>query len=203
LPKSRLLAVSDIHGHQDALNQLLQQADYDPSSDRLILLGDYINADDESSYGTLDQIRQLVSQGAIALLGNQELRLAKPRNGELRFPKHWSWLSSLPLYTIQDHFLLVHAGIRPGIPLERQSVRDLTEIRDDFIRSKAERFGELGRYTIVFGHTPTHRLGTPPGKLWYGDNRIGIDTGAKHGHRLTLVNLHEGISYGCSTAPAL
>ena len=38
----RILAISDIHGQADALERLLVHANYHPSKDRLVLLGDYI-----------------------------------------------------------------------------------------------------------------------------------------------------------------
>ena len=71
------------------------------------------------------------------------------------------------LLTMGD-LVFVHAGIRPGIKLEEQSVFDLRWIRDPFLHSR----GEAGR-TVVHGHTPT-RSGWPeirPG-------RVNLDTGA-------------------------
>jgi serine/threonine protein phosphatase 1 len=63
-------------------------------------------------------------------------------------------------------FLFVHAGIRPGIPIEQQDVNDLIWIRDEFLDStrKHERF-------VVHGHTPV-----PHPDIRH--NRINIDTGA-------------------------
>lgn len=61
-------------------------------------------------------------------------------------------------------FLFVHAGIRPGVPIERQDINDLIWIRDEFLDStrKHERF-------VVHGHTPV-----PHPDIRH--NRINIDT---------------------------
>lgn len=84
-------------------------------------------------------------------------------------------------------YLFVHAGIRPDVPLHQQSVADLTEIREPFFQSRL-----TTEYTVVFGHTPTYKLGVEPGGIWIEKGRIGIDTGAKHGYRLTLLDLTGG-----------
>jgi len=191
----RLLAVSDIHGHGEGLLLLLREAGYDPRRDRLFLLGDYVDAD-PSTRSTLEIVHSLARQGAVALPGNLEVQLLRndwtDAPGDVR-----AWLGSLPYYATEDEFLFVHAGIRRGLPPERQSIADMTEIREEFWAHAPE----AGR-TVVFGHTPTFKLGAEPGSLWLAPGRIGIDTGAKHGHRLTLLDLRGDVAYSCSTAPA-
>jgi len=63
-------------------------------------------------------------------------------------------------------YLFVHAGIRPGVPIEQQSLDDLRWIREDFLEK--ERSDGL---VVVHGHTIVTRPEERPG-------RIGIDTGA-------------------------
>lgn len=198
IPPSRLLAISDIHGCEPGLRRLLAAVDYDPARDRLMLLGDYIDADHPHTFGTLRYIRALAEQGACALLGNHELKWLRRFDRE-RSPAQeaaeWSdWIRGLPRYRTEDGYLFVHAGIRPGIGIRGQTLADLTEIREDFLNNATGT-----EYTVVFGHTPTFKLGAPPGKLWFGEGKIGIDTGAKHGHRLTLFDVHKRIGYWCST----
>lgn len=192
--RSRLLVISDIHGYGKLLQQLLQDAEYEPKRDRLLMLGDYIVVSNPKTYGTLELVRKLVEQGARALPGNHEFlfkaRLARLKVRNLALARSADWISRLPLYIKEDGYLFVHAGIRPGKPLRRQTRRDLTEIREGFLKAPIN----IG-LTIVFGHTPTFKLGARPGHIWRGNGRIGIDTGAKHGHRLTLLDLHNGISY--------
>ena len=88
------------------------------------------------------------------------------------------WLSSLPFcYRLGDYYF-VHAGVRPGIPLESQSERDQLWIRDEFTKS-----ARVHGATIVHGHTVT-----PQGPA-IADNRIGLDTGAYKTGRLTALGL--------------
>jgi serine/threonine protein phosphatase 1 len=72
-------------------------------------------------------------------------------------------------------FLFVHAGVRPGIPLEKQKEEDLLWIRDEFLSSD-KNFGKF----IVHGHTPVSKPDIRP-------NRINIDTGAYATGILTLL----------------
>ena len=62
-------------------------------------------------------------------------------------------------------FFFVHAGVRPGVPLEAQSEHDLLWIRDDFLNYNGD-FGKI----IIHGHTPVLKPDVHP-------NRINIDTG--------------------------
>ena len=199
---SRLLVISDIHGHHEAMLRLLHEARYTPFKDRLYLLGDYIDADNPGTWYTLNKIRPLVKNGARALLGNQELKLiASLRKRRYRSKQlKWKWLRKLPLYMLDEGLLFVHAGLRPGIPLLEQTGRDLTEIREAFYTQPAEMMMLTERcHTIIFGHTPTFKMGAKPGHVWYKEHLIAIDTGAKHHYRLTLLDLSNGLAYSCAT----
>jgi len=72
-------------------------------------------------------------------------------------------------------FLFVHAGIKPGVPLDQQQEEDLLWIRDDFLLCEED----FGKY-IVHGHTPVRE---PDMR----HNRINIDTGAYATGKLTCV----------------
>jgi len=91
--------------------------------------------------------------------------------------EHFKFLASLKTSIMTGKHFLCHAGVRPGIPLERQSVEDLLWIRDEFLNSTAD-FGRI----VVHGHTPSKRPEVLP-------NRINIDTGAFATGRLTCVVL--------------
>ena len=90
---------------------------------------------------------------------------------------HLEFLSSLKTSASSKSFFLCHAGVRPGIPLERQNTGDLLWIRGEFLNSRLN-FGKR----VVHGHTPTER----PEVL---ANRINIDTGAYMTGRLTCLVL--------------
>jgi len=97
---------------------------------------------------------------------------------------HLAFFSSLQMMLHWGDFLLVHAGIRPGVALAAQHSEDLLWIREEFL----EHPHDLGQ-TVVFGHTPHRRVvvGLP--------YRIGIDTGCVYGGALSCVVLPEGHVY--------
>lgn len=74
-------------------------------------------------------------------------------------------------------YLFVHAGIRPGLPVEQQSQADLRWIREPFLSEETEH-----GFVVVHGHTIT----TVPE---IRENRIGIDTGAYRSGVLTALAL--------------
>lgn len=96
-------------------------------------------------------------------------------------PEHRAFLEKLAPSHVEGDYLFVHAGVRPGIPLEDQQERDLLWIRDEFIRDRSDH-GKV----VVHGHSVTDR---PDVRR----NRIGIDTGAYATGRLTCLVL-EGAS---------
>jgi serine/threonine protein phosphatase 1 len=90
---------------------------------------------------------------------------------------HLRFFRELELYLQQDDYLFVHAGVRWGVPIEKQVEQDLLWIRKDFLE-----VDEAMDYVIVHGHTPAERP-------FLGDGRIGIDTGAYATGVLTAVRL--------------
>lgn len=72
-------------------------------------------------------------------------------------------------------YLFVHAGIRPGIPLEEQSLADLRWIREPFLSDTRDH-----GMTVVHGHTISETVQEV-------GSRIGIDTGAFAKGRLTAL----------------
>jgi serine/threonine protein phosphatase 1 len=95
-----------------------------------------------------------------------------------RFPKHHrGFLETLKVSASIGDYFFCHAGIRPGVALDRQNRDDLLNIREPFLSSTAEH-GKL----IVHGHTPAVTPEIRP-------NRIGIDTGAYATGRLTCLVL--------------
>ncbi|UCH74183.1 MAG: serine/threonine protein phosphatase [Rhodospirillales bacterium] len=90
---------------------------------------------------------------------------------------HRRFFEALTLYHVEGDYLFVHAGVRPGRPIDAQSPADLLWIRDDFLDSETDH----GRI-VVHGHTPRDAVEIRP-------NRIGIDTGAVYGGRLTALVL--------------
>jgi serine/threonine protein phosphatase 1 len=88
-----------------------------------------------------------------------------------------AFLSSFEQMVRLGDYVFVHAGVRPDLPLDRQTIEDCRWIREPFL-SHAGDFGGM----IVHGHTITD---APE----FMSNRIGIDTGAYQSGRLTAIGL--------------
>lgn len=91
---------------------------------------------------------------------------------------HLGFLRDLAMHHRLGGYLFVHAGLKPGVPLERQSPDDLLRIRRSFLDSETD-FGAV----VVHGHTPV-RHGPEVHR-----NRINLDTGAVFGRELTCAVL--------------
>ena len=74
-----------------------------------------------------------------------------------------------------EDYLFVHAGIRPGVELERQKQADLRWIREPFLTDETDH-----GFVVVHGHTISSYVEERP-------NRIGIDTGAYKSGVLTAL----------------
>jgi serine/threonine protein phosphatase 1 len=93
---------------------------------------------------------------------------------------HQDFLRNLVLMHREGGYAFIHAGVRPGIPLESQARDDLLRSRQPFLYSEAD-FGAV----VVHGHTPVK---APVVR----HNRIAIDTGAVFGGKLTCAVLESG-----------
>jgi serine/threonine protein phosphatase 1 len=117
-----------------------------------------------ASYGT-DASALLAMPERTAL---QHIRHAIP-------PEHQAFLRELSDSFRFGDYLFVHAGIRPGVPLEHQSPVDLRWIRQPFLGDRRNH-GMM----VVHGHTISDAIDER-------SNRIGIDTGAFHYGVLTAL----------------
>jgi serine/threonine protein phosphatase 1 len=90
---------------------------------------------------------------------------------------HLAFMQALPLTYIAGDYLFVHAGIRPGIPLQEQRESDLLWIRQEFLE-----WAEPHEHVVVHGHSISEEVEMRA-------NRIGIDTGAFYTGVLTALVL--------------
>ena len=93
--------------------------------------------------------------------------------------RHLAFYQGMQLMHKVGDYLFVHAGIRPGVPLQEQSNEDLLWIRDDFTESAQQH-----DHVVVHGHSISKEVEFRP-------NRIGIDTGAYATGVLTCLVLEE------------
>lgn len=194
----RLLAIGDIHGCYGALEELMDKV-YLEKNDTIIFLGDYIDRGGQERE-VVEYLIELENSfpKAVFLKGNHEDMLEDYLTGkdpdlylyngglttlqsyEFNIPKkHQDFLINRPLYKQIGDFIFVHAGIDYSVPnMKNQKKDDLLWIRKEFFTRPS-----TINQTVVFGHTP---IGDLP---WVGDKKIGIDTGAVFGGRLTTVQL--------------
>lgn len=104
-------------------------------------------------------------------------------------PHHLAFLHDLKLSVELGDYLFVHAGIRPGVPIEQQSEHDMMWIRREFLT-----FAGSHPRMIVHGHTISEQVEMMP-------NRIGVDTGAYASGVLSAVVLENEGRRILSTAP--
>lgn len=123
----------------------------------------------------------LASYGLIAPPGtNDTARLRSLSQGlRERLPvAHTAFLRETRFLETLGDYVFVHAGVRPGLPLERQTPRDLMWIRDDFLDRVFP-----APPVIVHGHTIVDSPELLP-------HRIAIDTGAFATGILSAVRLN-------------
>jgi serine/threonine protein phosphatase 1 len=203
----KIFAVGDIHGSFEKLEALMKILPWRKDSDDLLLfIGDYVYRG-PNSREVVEYLVNLKKDGGnfIFLKGNHEKMLVDfyvhqkdqmlyVANGgaetiasyveggigrrAFELPReHLEFLLSLQLIYETDDYIFVHAGLRDGIPLDQQSEEDLLWIREEFIYSTYD-----WNRRVVFGHTALETPFVTPAK-------IGIDTGAVYGNKLTAVEL--------------
>ena len=122
----------------------------------------------------------LMNGGADSLLSWGIARTVPPAGWATQIPRsHLIFLRDLQINHRVGPYMFVHAGVRPGVPLEQQTRQDMLWIREPFLSSRADHGA-----VVVHGHTPKRQPVIQP-------NRIAIDTGAVLGGALTCVVLEE------------
>src|SRR5688572_28628208 len=136
----RVIFVGDVHGCRNELDALLDRVAWS-REDQLVMVGDLVVRGPDPR-GTLELLRET---SAVAVRGNHEDRLLRHRENPDDSPlgdmghatekvlrkRDWQMLAELPLWLdIPDHAVrVVHAGLAPGVPIERQDPRVLMYAR--------------------------------------------------------------------------
>jgi diadenosine tetraphosphatase ApaH/serine/threonine PP2A family protein phosphatase len=191
----RTIVIGDIHGCFDELTDLLNLFELE-KDDRVVAVGDLI-VKGEKNQEVLDLF--IDDDRFFSVIGNHDRALRQYWRGEpvplneaqeatraeLEFnrERYSKYLQSLPYLIDLGSHLVVHAGIRPGVPLDRQAASDLTELRT-MGANPSRRKGipwyavYRGEKVVLFGHWPALQ----PRR---GPRAIGLDTGCVYGGRLT------------------
>ena len=203
VPAGKIFAIGDIHGCLDKLKPLLGMIQLDWEKDLMVFLGDYVDRGPDSK-GVIELLLDLKKEHAdrlIFLKGNHEwmftqflkgedhdlflpnggrktLESYSVEEGKIDIPQsHRDFLDHLDLYFETNDYIFVHAGLRPYISISEQSPEDLLWIRSHFLKSSYD-WGKR----VIFGHTP---FSVP----FIEANKVGVDTGAVYGGRLTCLVL--------------
>src|SRR5882762_1337153 len=202
----RTIIIGDIHGCFDELRDLLKLLEV-RTDDRVIAVGDLITKGPKNRE-VLDLF--IEDDRFSSVIGNHDRALRQYWRGEpIRLTKeqkatanrleserqHYSaYLSSLPFTINLGSHLVVHAGMRPGVPLRRQMASDLTEMRT-MGANPSSRKGlpwydvYRGKRIVLFGHWPAKEPRVSP-------RAVGLDTGCVYGGRLTgyIIELNQFVS---------
>jgi len=183
---------------------LADYVDFSPK-DTIITLGDYIDRGPDSK-GVIDFLLKLrKTHQLITLKGNHEAMMEDAQNqyedlmnwlmnggietltsfGAVEFnqipQQYWKFFESCQDYHETDHYIFVHAGLAPDLPLDEQSEDNLYWLRFNSLDP------HQSKKTIICGHTPQR-----PRKPKVKDHAICIDTGACNRGWLTCLDVDSG-----------
>lgn len=201
---SRTVVVGDIHGCYEELLALVRSVGLG-ESDRLIAVGDLVtkgprNREVLDLFAGDARFSSVVGNHDRALLeywkgtrAEKDLKPAQKRCAEeleAGRERYAAFLGSLPGYIDLGSHVVVHAGLRPGIPLDEQALADLTALRtlgpDRESREGTPWYEAYdGDRIALFGHWPA----ASPRR---GPRAIGLDTGCVYGYKLTAYVVETG-----------
>lgn len=198
----RILAIGDIHGHFEKFHSAYAKMHFEPADDLLVFLGDYIDRGPSVRRTLEFVMKLAVEKNVVLLRGNHEQMMLDyffggatgeswlMNGGKETMAELLAWekespgavarvlafLRGLPLsHSIEQdgqRYFFAHAGVRPGIALEKQRAEDLLWIREEFYRHYA------GDAIVVAGHTPTLFLDAKAKPLFINKRIILVDTGS-------------------------
>lgn len=182
----RLILLGDLIDRGPRSDILLHSLSQSSHGDVVILKGNHEAALVDGYRGDDHALRFWLEYGGEATLGSFGIEAPPPEDfdpvalrAEMRRTIDSAlidWLDRLPVSHVEGDYFFVHAGIRPGRALDRQSEEDMLWIREPFLSSERHH-GKI----IVHGHTFDGQ------DVALGGNRIGLDTGAyEYGHLSAL-----------------
>lgn len=179
--------VGDIHGCYEELKELLRKIEHDAWEQeyKIIFVGDYVDRGPDSKK-VVECIMHMQKGGHVALMGNHEDMILA---GEMMYatqtlvsfngtvdnpmPKDvTNWMKSLPKYYEDDTIIVVHAGVKPGIPMDEQ-----TDIFLLWYRYQQGGKAFLNKH-LYHGHTP-HTF------VERAEDRTNVDTACVYNGHLT------------------
>jgi serine/threonine protein phosphatase 1 len=212
--QQKIIVIGDIHGCYDEFIELLDAVKFNGKTEKLILLGDYIDRG-ENSYKVIKKVQELQEKypdNVIALRGNHEQMLIDACNSNFKYSSEWQtwrynggygtmksfeeagtevlaeleWFENLPLYYEDDSRIYVHAGINLSIPMTEQRPCTLLWVRESFLWDSQKYYKQ-----VIFGHTPSFSMTKDDKPYETVGGHIGIDTGCVYGGALTALIIED------------
>lgn len=207
--QKRLLLIGDVHGCYVELKELLERCNALDNETTIVLTGDLVNKGPDS-VKTVNFARTI---GAFSVRGNHDQSALEQinhrrKNEQVREKYKWivdlaaddeKYLEEMP-YTITIdlkegiRLIVVHGGLVPGVPLEKQIHSEMVTIRSyipEQLRCTSSSEGVpwasvwAGPEHAVFGHDA--RRGLQEYRF-----AVGLDTGCVYGGLLTGILVEDG-----------
>ena len=198
----RTIVIGDVHGCSAELEELLAACSV-ADADEVVLVGDLVGKGPDSA-GVVELCRE---RGMRAVLGNHDAKVLAIRAGEgskppkpihlevakRLSPMAWEYLAALPLWIrLERHgAVVVHAGLVPNVPVERQRREDLLNLRSITPDGRPSKRAEDG--------VPWASVWSGPEHVYFGHDAVrglqrhrhatGLDTGCVYGRELSAVVL--------------
>lgn len=209
--------MGDPHGRYDAVEDVLEQVNFDDEKDKLTCLGDIVDGGPDSkkcierflkiqNFKTVkgnhdDWFLQWclgknpgnmwLEQGGRATLKSYGYTYWDDPDKSKVPASHIDFLRDAPLWLEDEYAICVHGGVRRNAPHITRPIDCLWDrdfIKTEYLRFK---FNQVPMYTgklVIVGHSCTQLL-SGKSKPIILDHVIDLDTGAGHGSKLTLMQL--------------
>ena len=217
----RVIVVGDVHGCLDELRALLAACGHDADADAVVLVGDLVNKGPKSAEvvryareASFRAVRGNHDEAAIDAWAKRQEAFATGRDPPDATTKYAymdalssedvEYLRALPYTLALPRDLcgrptrVVHAGLVPGVALERQDARMMTRMRH-VVRGEDGGWEPVEKAVGDGTPTPWASEWTGPERLIFGHDAVrglqqyphalGLDTGCVYGGRLTAVVL--------------
>ena len=208
-----IVIIGDVHGCCDELNELLDKCNAKESNKCVIYVGDLMNKGPKSA----EVVRLVRETGAYCVRGNHdEVSLREWQTScemSAPLPEKFTWLSKLSRDDLRWAFelpyivsipskniIVVHAGLVPGVELDKQNLTDLIHMRDVKYDNELSRW--LARKKVGEDSDPWASKWPGPDHVYFGHDAkrfyqsyqfaTGLDTGCVYGGKLTAVYPLEG-----------